>query len=56
MAYPDTEVSGEELRGHCREALTTVKVPVLIDIVAELPKNPVGKIDMPDLRRTLQTT
>ena len=27
------------------------QVPVAVDIVAELPRNPVGKVDKPALRR-----
>lgn len=55
VTYPDAEVTGDELREFSRAGLTTVKIPVRIDVVAELPRNPVGKIDKPALRRALQT-
>ena len=41
----------DELIEHCREGLAKIKVPVAVDIVAELPRNPVGKVDKPALRR-----
>ncbi len=52
--YPGSTVTADELLAHCREHLTRVKVPVDIAIVDELPKNPVGKLDKPALRRSLQ--
>jgi long-chain acyl-CoA synthetase len=54
--YPGTDVSADELLEHCRRDLTKVKVPVQIDIVGSLPKNPVGKIDKPTLRKALALT
>ncbi|MBN9747582.1 AMP-dependent synthetase [Amycolatopsis sp. A1MSW2902] len=51
--YPSRTASEAELLAHCRERLTRVKVPVRIDIVPALPRNPVGKIDKPALRREL---
>ncbi|MFI7666790.1 class I adenylate-forming enzyme family protein [Nocardia sp. NPDC049526] len=36
---------------HLRNALSKYKLPVAITILNELPKNPVGKIDKPELRR-----
>jgi long-chain acyl-CoA synthetase len=53
VAYPNTDLTVEELRDHCRQALTTVKIPADIAIVADIPKNPVGKIDKPALRAAL---
>ena len=52
--YPDSPVTETELLAHCRTHLTRVKVPVSITIVDAIPKNPVGKIDKPTLRRSLQ--
>jgi acyl-CoA synthetase (AMP-forming)/AMP-acid ligase II len=52
--YPGSTLSEEELLDHCRRHLTRVKVPETIHIVSGLPKNPVGKIDKPALRRSLQ--
>lgn len=40
---------------HTRTNLAKYKLPVQITICDSLPKNPVGKIDKPALRRTLQT-
>jgi len=51
--YPGVEVSTDELLEHCRRDLTKVKVPVQIDLVDQLPRNPVGKIDKPTLRKAL---
>jgi long-chain acyl-CoA synthetase len=51
--YPGMEVSTDELLEHCRRDLTKVKVPVRIDVVDQLPRNPVGKIDKPTLRKAL---
>ena len=52
--YPDTALSEADVLEHCRANLTRVKVPVEVDIVDALPKNPVGKIDKPTLRRSLE--
>jgi long-chain acyl-CoA synthetase len=56
VLYPGSSVTTDELLQHCRTHLMRVKVPVDITIVDALPKNPVGKIDKPALRRGLQTT
>ena len=53
VPYPDVDLTPEVVISHCRERLTRVKVPVDVDIVPELPKNPVGKIDKPRLRSSL---
>ena len=52
--YPGSELTEEQLLDHCRRHLTRVKVPEGIRVVGALPKNPVGKIDKPTLRRSLQ--
>ncbi|WP_110206800.1 class I adenylate-forming enzyme family protein [Nocardioides daejeonensis] len=49
--YPGSDVTEEALLETCRAGLTKVKVPAAIHIVEALPKNPVGKIDKPTLRR-----
>ncbi|MFT4188635.1 MAG: AMP-binding protein [Aeromicrobium sp.] len=54
VLYPTAEVTEEQLLAHCRENLLRVKVPVDLQIVDALPKNPVGKLDKPALRRALQ--
>ncbi|MFT4008679.1 MAG: AMP-binding protein [Nocardioidaceae bacterium] len=51
--YPDAELQVEDLFATCRAHLTKVKVPVAIHLVDALPKNPVGKIDKPQLRSQL---
>ena len=56
VAHPDAELSVAELDAHCRERLTKVKVPAAIHLLESLPKNPVGKIDKPTLRRQSSTT
>jgi long-chain acyl-CoA synthetase len=40
----------EELEALGAERLAKYKRPVAIEILAELPKNPIGKIDKPALR------
>jgi long-chain acyl-CoA synthetase len=54
--YPGSKVTEEQLHEHCRRHLTRVKVPERIEIVEALPKNPVGKIDKPTLRRSLHAS
>jgi long-chain acyl-CoA synthetase len=50
-AHPGTRVTAEELLEHCRGRLAKIKIPTRIDVVETLPKNAVGKIDKPLLRR-----
>lgn len=52
--YPDSPLTEDDLLDHCRRSLTRVKVPETVHVVHLLPKNPVGKIDKPALRRSLQ--
>jgi acyl-CoA synthetase (AMP-forming)/AMP-acid ligase II len=54
VAYPDADVTAQRLLDHCRALLTRVKVPADFVILDALPKNPVGKIDKPGLRKQLQ--
>ena len=51
--YPGADVAVEDLLARCRENLTRVKVPVTIELLDSLPKNPIGKIDKPTLRKQL---
>ncbi|MGW4477966.1 class I adenylate-forming enzyme family protein [Rhodococcus triatomae] len=51
VAYPDREITGPELLAHVAERLTRVKVPESVHVVEALPRNPVGKIDKPGLRK-----
>ena len=50
VTYPDAAVTAGDLLGLCRGNLTKIKIPVAVNIVPALPKNPVGKIDKPGLR------
>ena len=51
--YPDQNLSEEDVLEICRTNLTKIKVPVAVHLVAELPKNPVGKPDKPGMRAQL---
>src|SRR4029077_16992853 len=50
---PGTAAGVDELQAHSRERLARIKVPTQIFVVDVLPKNAVGKIDKPLLRRGL---
>ena len=50
---PGSTASAPELSAHAARLLARFKQPEVIEIVAEIPKNPVGKIDKPALRRLL---
>lgn len=41
---PGQEVDGDELRQHCLASLASYKVPRRWEFVAELPRNPTGKV------------
>ncbi len=47
----ESELSAEDLSAHCLEHLARYKQPVAIELVESLPKNPVGKIDKPTIRK-----
>ncbi len=51
VLYPRADVAGDDLRTHIAERLTRVKIPRAVRVVDSLPRNPVGKIDKPELRR-----
>ena len=51
--HPDRAVTAETIRDHIAGQLAKYKWPVDITILDGLPKNPVGKIDKPALRRLL---
>jgi acyl-coenzyme A synthetase/AMP-(fatty) acid ligase len=53
VTYPGTSVTTAELTDRCRRDLTKIKIPVAVHLVERLPKNAVGKIDKPALRKTL---
>ncbi len=52
--YPDQPLTEDEVLAHCRASLTRAKVPVDVEILEALPRNPVGKIDKPALRRSFE--
>ncbi len=45
------DTTPEALAERCREELARYKQPVAIELLPELPKNPVGKIDKPAIRK-----
>jgi acyl-CoA synthetase (AMP-forming)/AMP-acid ligase II len=47
---PGADVTVDELHALCADRLAKYKRPVLIEVLDELPKNPVGKLDKPALR------
>lgn len=56
VLVPGAQVDADDLIGHCRKGLTKIKVPVSIDVVDALLRNPVGKVDKPAMRRAFDTT
>jgi len=50
-----SSVTTDELRKHLTEQLAKYKLPAEIVSLDEVPKNPVGKIDKPTLRRRFST-
>jgi len=46
----DSSLTSEEVIAHCREHLTSYKIPREVEFKTELPKSPIGKI----LRRILK--
>lgn len=51
VLMPGATVTAEDLIEHCRALLAKIKVPVRLHIARELPRNPVGKVDKPRMRR-----
>ena len=47
-----SEFSKEALLAHCREKLTSYKVPKQVEVRTELPKTPIGKVLRKNLRQT----
>ena len=50
-AAPGVQLDVETIAAHARAQLAKFKQPVAIAVLDTLPKNPVGKIDKPALRR-----
>jgi long-chain acyl-CoA synthetase len=48
--YEGKSATPEELLAHCRTQLDPDQVPVLIEIMAELPMTPTGKIGRAELQ------
>lgn len=53
---PGSRLTPEELRYFARENLANFKVPQIIELLPELPKNRTGKIDKELLKMTLKNT
>jgi acyl-CoA synthetase (AMP-forming)/AMP-acid ligase II len=49
--HPNKELDADAIRDHLGDSLSKYKLPVEITILDDMPKNPVGKIDKPALRR-----
>jgi acyl-CoA synthetase (AMP-forming)/AMP-acid ligase II len=47
---PGTVVDPDVLLAYCRENLASFKCPKSVDVIAELPRNPTGKVLKKDLR------
>jgi acyl-CoA synthetase (AMP-forming)/AMP-acid ligase II len=51
VAAPGATVDTEQVLAYCRENLASFKCPKSVDVVAELPRNPTGKILKRELRK-----
>ncbi len=51
VLMPGATATAEDLIEHCRGLLAKIKVPVRVNLVSDLPRNPVGKVDKPRMRR-----
>jgi long-chain acyl-CoA synthetase len=52
----DATITESDITAHLKRALSKYKWPVDVIVVDEVPKNPVGKIDKPTLRKRLATS
>ncbi len=50
---PGATITANDIQSHLADHLAKYKRPVTITITDEVPKNPIGKIDKPSLRRQL---
>jgi acyl-CoA synthetase (AMP-forming)/AMP-acid ligase II len=55
VAAPGQTVDTEALLAHCRAHLAGFKCPTSVDVLAELPRNPTGKVLKKDLRKRYRT-
>lgn len=53
---PDSRLTEEAILSHLHKTLAKYKLPVKVTILEDLPKNAVGKLDKPTLRRSLIAT
>lgn len=51
VLMPGSTATEEELIELCRIGLAKIKVPARIEFLEDLPRNPVGKVDKPRMRR-----
>jgi acyl-CoA synthetase (AMP-forming)/AMP-acid ligase II len=51
VARPGAAIDAPEVLAWCRERIAGFKCPKTIDVLAELPRNPTGKILKKDLRK-----
>jgi long-chain acyl-CoA synthetase len=51
--HPGAVLSADAIAQHLRDSLSKYKLPVEITVLDDLPKNAVGKIDKPSLRRSV---
>ncbi|MGB3698902.1 MAG: AMP-binding protein [Gordonia sp. (in: high G+C Gram-positive bacteria)] len=51
VRHPGATADSDDLTEHLRTRLARVKLPRTVHLLDELPRNPVGKIDKPALRR-----
>jgi long-chain acyl-CoA synthetase len=51
--HPEETLDANAIREHLRGSLSKYKLPVEITIMDDLPKNAVGKIAKPELRKRL---
>jgi long-chain acyl-CoA synthetase len=54
--HPEATLDTDAIRAHLRASLSKYKLPVEITIMDDLPKNAVGKIAKPELRKRLVET
>jgi acyl-CoA synthetase (AMP-forming)/AMP-acid ligase II len=47
----DATLTAEQILAHARKNLSKYKLPVEITILDQLPKNAVGKLDKPSMRK-----
>jgi len=51
VLQPDAQMTTESLRAWAKEKLATYKVPKDALVLSELPRNPMGKVSKPDLKK-----